>query len=102
MHLKAKLPLVVLGVGLTWPLANAAQATPFPTPSMTIGSAPQSNLERVLLVRKCWTRRGVAHCRWVDGKVYPYRWYDPNRFRTGSSAWWRSMDREGRGGFRSP
>lgn len=60
----------------------------------------RSDVTPVLLVRKCWTRRGVAHCRWIDGAVRPYRWWDPNRYPTGSTAWWRAMEREGRGGFR--
>lgn len=81
---------------------SAASAAPLAPAPLSARAHTGQDLHQVLLVRRCWTRRGVAHCRWVDGRVLPYKWYDPNRYPTGSSAWWRAMDREGRGGFRSP
>jgi hypothetical protein len=95
---------LALGLGLMatgLPLSAAGAASLAPAPLAAEGRT-KAELHQVLLVRRCWTRRGVAHCRWIDQRVMPYKWYDPNRYPTGSKAWWRAMDREGRGGFRSP
>lgn len=105
MRLSAHIAAASLSLGLCLaatavPLSEARAASIAPPPLAATGHT-QLELERVFLVRRCWTRRGVAHCRWVDGRVMPYKWYDPNRYPTGSTAWWRAMDREGRGGFRS-
>lgn len=106
MHRSARLTAssFALGLGLMatgLPLSAAGAAPLAPAPLAAEGRT-NAELHQVLLVRRCWTRRGVAHCRWIDRRVMPYKWYDPNRYPTGSTAWWRAMDREGRGGFRSP
>ena len=67
------------------------------------GGAPEveSAVEKIDLVTKCWVSpRGFRRCRTFY--VNPARLTNPNQFRTGSKAWWRAMDREGRGGFRTP
>ena len=83
--------LVVLG-GPT--VATAA------TPVMKIGEV--SAAEKV--AQRCWWRNGVRHCSRVYGYGRDYGYgsdYGYGRaedYPTGSSRWWRQMDREGRGG----
>ena len=54
--------------------------------------------------RRCWWRNGVRRCAWNRSRprVYGYGYYygrpRPEAFPTGSTAWWRAMDYEGRGG----
>ena len=64
---------------------------------------PASAVEQVA-DRRCWWRNGERQCTTHRGRprVYGYRYY--NDFArpyipTGSSSWWKSMDREDRGGF---
>jgi hypothetical protein len=57
--------------------------------------------------RKCWYDDGDRVCRWYKGKPTASRSNEyvdvgtrsPEEFATGSSEWWRAMDRQGRGGF---
>ena len=64
------------------------------------------------VVRRCWWNNGVRRCTSSrrGARVYGYRSYNgygyryggnprPEELRTGSTAWWRSMDFYDRGGF---
>ncbi len=54
---------------------------------------------RVDLITQCWrTPSGRHRCRTVY--VNPNKIWNPDRYKVGSTAWWRAMDRQGRGGFR--
>jgi opacity protein-like surface antigen len=50
--------------------------------------------------------RYEAERDWRDApffRLFPgYQARNPDNFRYGSDAWWRSMDREGRGGYSRP
>jgi hypothetical protein len=90
-------------LGATSIVANAAPAGS--VISAKPGLENTSVVEKVAY-RRCWWRDGARHCRWVhDGRrVYGhgYGLYfgrpSPEAFPPGSSAWWRAMDYEGRGG----
>lgn len=82
------------GIGNAAPLANSA---------LPKASGNNSIVEKVAR-RECWWRDGVRHCArrpinlgYVDLYIGRPR---PEAFPTGSAAWWRAMDYEGRGGFR--
>lgn len=78
---------------------TGASAAPLAT--RDLAPAAGSLVEKIDLVTKCWvTPRGFRRCRTFY--VNPARLTNPNQFPTGSRAWWRAMDREGRGGFRTP
>lgn len=49
---------------------------------------------------RCWWRDGERLCvrRAPRGYGYDYGRPRPEEFSTGSTAWWRAMDYEGRGG----
>jgi hypothetical protein len=51
--------------------------------------------------RRCWVSEGRRQCRWVEERIGGYQSQErPEAYATGSSQWWRAMDRESRGGFR--
>ena len=78
--------------------ASAATAGPLGSPIVPLAS--EALATPVLSVQRCWKRNGSVYCRWSDGVVRLYLWNDPNRYPTGSTAWWRAMDFAGRGGIR--
>jgi hypothetical protein len=52
---------------------------------------------------RCWVSDGVRHCRSLESRYYRYgsrnrEYNNPDAYRTGSSDWWREMDRLDRGG----
>lgn len=49
---------------------------------------------------RCWWRDGERFCvrRATRGYGYDYGRARPEELSTGSTAWWRAMDHEGRGG----
>lgn len=107
--MKLELKTALFAALMTAPAAALA-APSLPT---ALDRTQASQVEKVA----CWWRNGRRVC---DGarayRVYPrygyraygygpgpyYRWGRPRPedFRTGSTEWWRAMDREGRGGFR--
>lgn len=81
--------------------------------SLPASAAPASNIAGMMAstpedsagvtkaaYRSCWWHHGVRHCGWRRGEPYGYYYGRPRaeEFPTGSSAWWRAMDYEGRGG----
>jgi hypothetical protein len=107
--------LAVLIAGLAFGLAaSAAQAAPV-AGAGSLGQTAEASLSRVDY-RVCRYSGGVRVCRWYeddddeDGEdeviVYSRRNSDldvgtrsPEEFETGSTEWWRAMDRAGRGGL---
>ena len=99
-------------------MIGAASAALFGAVSVAASAAPASNAAGLRTTyqpasaveqvadRRCWWRNGVRRCSTYRGRprVYGYRYYNndfarPEDLPTGSSTWWRSMDREDRGGF---
>jgi hypothetical protein len=85
-------------------LASAtAQAGPTGNASAVRVAANEASIVDKVASR-CWWRGGRRYCaRWRGPpRVYGYGYYygrpRPEAFPTGSSAWWRAMDYEGRGG----
>ena len=78
------------------PASNAAGLKSTPQPNSAVEQIAD---------RRCWWRNGVRRCgAYRSGaRVYGYRYYGgharPEDLRTGSTAWWRSMDFYDRGGF---
>lgn len=82
----------------------------------TLHAVPNGARTSMVEKAKCWWRQGRRYCSRAHYDGYPrygyraygygpgyyYRWGRPRPedFPTGSTQWWRSMDREGRGGFR--
>jgi hypothetical protein len=57
---------------------------------------PQTSAVESVANRRCWWQDGVRRCsRAVE---FEYGRPRPEVFPTGSTAWWRAMDYEGRGG----
>lgn len=85
--------------------AAGAQAAPWASSGDMRSAAPETPLVEKVAARRCWWRHGERHCtyRRARPRVYGYRYYGygrphPEAFPTGSTAWWRAMDYEGRGG----
>jgi hypothetical protein len=87
-------------------MAGAANAAPLgAAPQAAAGVTTQSQAEPVAY-RRCWWEDGYRVCRRVGPPVYGYRTYNrygigterPESYPTGSTAWWRAMDRDNRGG----
>src|SRR5262245_2260863 len=92
---------VAAGAGMLCVASFVAHAAPLSNAKVIGGP---SAVEKVAY-RRCWWRHGARHCRWVaDRHVYGHGdgLYlgrpSPEEFPTGSNAWWRAMDYEGRGG----
>ena len=95
---------LLLAAGTFGLAASAAQAGP------AVGSlkgAPDTSLTQIDY-RKCWWEDGDRVCRWFKGSrslaSRSNEYVDvgtrrPEEFATGSTEWWRAMDRDGRGGF---
>jgi hypothetical protein len=86
-------------------ISAGAQAGPLGSSTGDLQTAAErlTNTHEVAY-RRCWWRNGIRRCRWYDGdRVYGYRYYPrgPDAYPTGSTAWWREMDRENRGGHGS-
>ncbi|MGE3064897.1 MAG: hypothetical protein AB7K67_04885 [Hyphomicrobiaceae bacterium] len=90
--------------------AGALSANAAPAGGLT-GIKPATPAAQPVAYRACWWEYGVRHCEWRGGPRY-YNGYgygyrseggprDPDAYRTGSSRWWREMDREDRGGNNS-
>lgn len=82
-------------------IAGVAQAAPASNVSSSyLPVEHASAIERV--ARVCWWEDGRRWCGRV-GRRYGYGYYygapRPEELHTGSTEWWRAMDREGRGGF---
>jgi hypothetical protein len=81
----------------------AATAAPATSGSHLRAMAQQNSVVDQVAYRQCCWRKGVKRCGWVDEPgVERYGYYygrpRPEAFPTGSTAWWRAMDSEGRGG----
>jgi hypothetical protein len=96
---------------------SLVEAAPAPA-----ADAMRSALGEAVVLQKaayrCWWRGGVRRCSWSGARVYGYYtspgvygYYRrpssygylygrprPEFYPTGSTAWWRAMDYEGRGG----
>jgi hypothetical protein len=96
-------------------IAGAASAAILAVTSLTGDASPARNalalrssaagsMVEKAAYRRCGWRGGRQHCRWVEGRprAYGYGYYygrpRPEELPTGSTAWWRAMDYEGRGG----
>ena len=104
MRAKSMLLHWVVGAGGLVAFGAAAAAAPAANLATLNASARQGSIVEKVARRDCWWRDGVRHCArrpinlgYVDLYVGRPR---PEAFRTGSAAWWRAMDYEGRGGFR--
>lgn len=85
----------------------AAQAAPLG--DLTRPPALGTSAVEKVASRRCWWRNGERHCsraRYGQPRVYgSYQDYPaygrtrPEDLPTGSTAWWRAMDYERRGGF---
>ncbi len=77
--------------------ANAAPAV-----GMTLirPAAEQTSTVDQIAYRNCRWRDGVRYCGQRGSRAYLYEYERPRpeAFETGSTAWWRAMDYEGRGG----
>lgn len=86
-----------------------ASAGPFSNaPGVRLSEPGASAVEKA--ARRCWWRDGQRYCGRVGrgsrvrgyGYGYGYGYYygkpRPEELPTGSTAWWRAMDEEGRGG----
>ena len=98
--------MLLSGAAIAVLFSMPAQAAPLANATDAFASKANTNVEQVAS-RRCWWEDGERYCRWVGRGVYGYRSYDsgtrrPESFRTGSSAWWRAMDRDGRGGHNRP
>jgi hypothetical protein len=83
----------------------ASQAAPLGNAGDIRATGQETSAVETVAARRCWWRNGERHCsraRYV--RPHGYGYYPsygrprPEEFRTGSTAWWRSMDEEGRGG----
>lgn len=108
--------LTVLSAG-----ANAGVAT---NGAALTEIARNSSAVEKAATRRCWTSNGIRRCKVYQsaepqvygfgygyGPAYDSYYYSgnsgtgyhvgsqPEEFRTGSTAWWRAMDAEDRGGF---
>jgi hypothetical protein len=87
----------------------AAQAAPLGDVGEITAAARETSALQKIASRRCWWRNGERHCsRARDGRPRVYGTYQdypaygrvrPEDLPTGSTAWWRSMDYERRGGF---
>jgi hypothetical protein len=84
----------------------AVQAAPLG--DLTRPTALETSALEKVASRRCWWRNGERHCRQArhrqpraySNQDYPaYGRPRPEDLPTGSSAWWRAMDYERRGGF---
>jgi hypothetical protein len=81
----------------------AAHAAPLGSAGEIRAAVQETSAVEKIAARRCWWRNGERHCsraRHVRPREY-YPYYGrprPEEFRTGSTAWWRAMDEEGRGG----
>lgn len=83
-----------------------AQAAPLGNAGEIRATVQETSAVQTIAARRCWWRNGERHCSRARharpreyGYYYPYYGRPrPEEFRTGSTAWWRSMDEEGRGG----
>ena len=76
-------------------LSAVAQAAPASNAGgIVVSTEHASAVEKV--ARRCWWQDGQRYCRRVS---FSYGQPRPEELHTGSSEWWRAMDREGRGGF---
>ena len=77
-----------------------ASAAPASTVANMQSAAQQMSPVDNVDYRRCRRVNGVKRCRWVETDDYEF--YvgrpRPEAFPTGSTAWWRAMDYEGRGG----
>lgn len=100
----------VAGAALFVMLPAAAYAAPVGSVAAALASeAPSQALNRVAS-RHCWLRDGVRRCGWRAARPRPYGYYYGPDFEypygnpraeaypTGTAAWWRAMEREGRTG----
>lgn len=80
----------------------SAQAAPVGNAAGMRTATPAASVVEKAAYRNCRWRNGARHChRRGDGpRVYGYSYGRPRpeAFPTGSAAWWRAMDYEGRGG----
>lgn len=77
-------------------LAGAAEAA---SPGRIGRPSAASEVTQIDLVTKCWrTSSGRERCRTFY--VNPNKIWNPDRYRVGSTEWWRAMDRRGSGGYR--
>jgi hypothetical protein len=74
-----------------------------------LSEAPSQALDRVASSRQCWRHDGVRRCGWRAERPRAYGYYGPDfeypygnpraeAYPTGTAAWWRAMEREGRTG----
>ena len=82
-----------------------ANAAPASAASDMRSAVQQTSQVEKAAYRRCRWRNGVRRCAWVqtDPDAYEdgYYYYGrprPEAYPTGSTAWWRAMDYEGRGG----
>ena len=81
----------------------AAQAAPLGHAGDVRTAAHETSAVETVAARRCWWRNGERHCsRARARRPQEYGYYygrpRPEDFPTGSTAWWRAMDEEGRGG----
>lgn len=82
----------------------AVQAAPLGVAGGISTAAHETSAVEQVASRRCWWRNGARHCRQARsdrrdyGEYQPYGRARPEDLRTGSTAWWRAMDEEGRGG----
>jgi hypothetical protein len=81
----------------------AASAAPASNTGNMSGAAQHERAVENVDTRRCWWREGRRYCRQVERRRdYGVDFYigrpRPEDFPTGSTAWWRAMDYEGRGG----
>ena len=83
----------------------AAQAAPLGNAGEIRAAVQETSAVEPVAARRCWWRNGERHCsraRHARPREYGYYPYygrpRPEEFRTGTTAWWRAMDEEGRGG----
>ena len=81
----------------------AAHAAPLGNAAEIRATVQETSAVEKIAARRCSWRNGERHCsraRYVRPREY-YPYYgrpQPEEFRTGSTACWRAMDEEGRGG----
>ena len=103
--------LIIGGAGAAMFCAASipAQAAPLGDIGEIRAATRQTSVVETIANRRCWWKNGERHCsraRYGRPRVYgnyqDYSGYGrarPEDLPTGSSAWWRAMDHERRGGF---
>jgi hypothetical protein len=85
-------------------LPDAALAGP--SSGLRSGAVTNSPIQQIDY-RRCWTRDGKRHCRWVssggsnvggrdDNAIPAYGAGRPENYRVGTAEWYRAMERDGR------